>query len=302
MAMVHTLKKINYAGWDDCVYLSNGVCEAVVSTKVGPRILRYSLVGGPNLFYLDEYAAGMTEELKLWRMYGGHTFDFRIDDKKILLPENAPVGVRLEGASMHFDPMPMGDTGITKQISIRMCRRGGLEVKETLTNTSEAEITITAEASTNVVPGGVAALPASGMDSIMTPAKDADLRRTSFGKELCLVSADEVKGGEFALDFKADHRWCGYFNRGCLFIITTPPEESYEGANIGVSGTPNRMTITTYSNPVTLAPGESHTHTEVFNIFIEKPVPATEEEALAGLHNNKFYYEFVKSPVKGLDY
>ena len=72
--MVHTIKKINYAGWNDCVYLSNGVFEAVVSTQVGPRILRYSRVGGPNLFYLDEYAAGMTEELKVWRLYGGHTF------------------------------------------------------------------------------------------------------------------------------------------------------------------------------------------------------------------------------------
>ena len=302
MALVHTIKKINYAGWDDCVYLSNGVCETVVSTKVGPRILRYSLVGGPNLFYLDEYAAGMTEELNLWRMYGGHTFDFSIDGKKILLPENAPVGVRLEASSMHFDPMPMGNTGISKQISIRMCRRGGLEVKEILINTSDAPITVVAEASTNVVPGGVAALPATSPDCIMTPPEEADLRRTRFGKELCLVSADNVKGGEFALDFKADKRWCGYFNRGCLFIITTPPEESYEGANIGVAGTPNRMTITTYSNPVTLAPGESYTHTEVFNIFIENPIPATEEEALKGLHNNKYFYEFVKSPVKGLDY
>ncbi len=301
MAMVHTIKKINYAGWDDCVYLSNGICEAVVSTQIGPRILRYSLVGGPNLFYLDEYAAGMTEELNLWRMYGGHTFDFSIDGKKILLPENAPVGVKLEASSMHFDSMVMGNTGITKQISIRMCRRGGLEVKETLTNISNAAINVRAEASTNVVPGGVAALPATA-SSIVTPPQDADLRRTRFGKELCLVSADPVRNGEFALDFQASERWCGYFNRNCLFIITTPPEDTYEGANIGISGTPNRMTITTYSNPVTLAPGESYTHTEVFNIFIENPIPATEEEALKGLHNNKYFYEFVKSPVKGLDY
>lgn len=300
--MVHTIKKINYAGWDDCVYLSNGVFEAVVSTQVGPRILRYSRVGGPNLFYLDQYAAGMTEELKVWRLYGGHTFDFYIDDKKILQPENAPVGVRLEASSMHFDPMPMGDTGITKQISIRMCRRGGLEVKETLTNTSDAPINVTAAATTNLMPGGVAALPATSEAAVRTPREEADMRRTRFGKELCLVSQDLVKGGEFALDFAADKRWCGYFNQGCMFIVTTPDEDTFDNVNIGVAATPERVAITTYSNPVTLQPGESHTHVEVYNIFIEKATPATEEEALEGLHNNKYYYEFVKTPVKGLDY
>lgn len=300
--MVHTVKKINYAGWDDCIYISNGVFEAVVSTQVGPRILRYSRVGGPNLFYLDQYAAGMTEELKVWRLYGGHTFDFRIDGKKILYPENIPVEVRLEASSMHFEPMVVGDTGITKQISIRMCRRGGLEVKETLTNTSDAPISIVAEATTNLMPGGVAALPANSAKAVRTPKAEADLRRTNFGKELCLVSQDMINGGEFALDFAADERWCGYFNLGCLFIITTPQEDTFDNINIGVSGTPERMAITTYSNPVVLAPGESHTHTEVYNIFIEKGTPRTEQEALEGLHNNKFYYEFVKTPVKGLDY
>lgn len=299
--MVHTIKKINYAGWDDCVYLSNGVFEAVVSTQVGPRILRYSRVGGPNLFYLDQYAAGMTEELKVWRLYGGRTFDFMIDGKKILQPENAPVGVRLEASSMHFDPMPMGDTGISKQISIRMCRRGGLEIKQTLLNTSDAPIAVTAAATTNLIPGGVAALPAD-KGALRTPHEDADLRRTHFGTELCLVNQDMVKGGEFALDFAARERWCGYFNLGYLFIITTPPEDTFGNVNVSVAGTPERMSLTTYSSPVTLAPGESHTHTEVYNIFIEKATPVTEEEALEGLRNNKYFYEFVKTPVKGLDY
>ena len=300
--MVHTIKKINYAGWNDCVYLSNGVFEAVVSTQVGPRILRYSRVGGPNLFYLDEYAAGMTEELKVWRLYGGHTFDFYIDDKKILQPENAPVNVRLEASSMIFDEVKVGDTGISKQVSIRMCRRGGLEIKETLKNISDTPITVTACATTNLTPGGVAALPVTSKDAVCTSPKQADFRRTTFGNELCLISQDRTKQEEFELDFVVNDRWCSYFNDGCVFIITTPPEENYQTKNVGFAATPVRAALSTYSKPITLAPGESHTHTEVFNIFIETPMPETEDDAVKALNNNRYFYDFVKSPVKGLDY
>jgi len=44
------MKKIEYAGWPNCIQLSNGQIELVATTDVGPRIIRWAFVGGKNLF------------------------------------------------------------------------------------------------------------------------------------------------------------------------------------------------------------------------------------------------------------
>ena len=43
------MEKKAYAGWPNCVWLSNGKVDVVVTTDVGPRIIRYGFVGGQNL-------------------------------------------------------------------------------------------------------------------------------------------------------------------------------------------------------------------------------------------------------------
>jgi len=60
-----------YMGLPHCGRLSNGTVEAVVSLDVGPRVLRYGLVGGDNVF--GEYPHLSTPtELGDWKPYGGH--------------------------------------------------------------------------------------------------------------------------------------------------------------------------------------------------------------------------------------
>ena len=45
-----TLDKVNFLNLPDCYRLSNGTAEVVVTTNVGPRVIRYALSGGPNNF------------------------------------------------------------------------------------------------------------------------------------------------------------------------------------------------------------------------------------------------------------
>ena len=65
------LKKIRYAGLDNCLELSNGTVKAVVSVGFGPRVLFYGFVHGQNVFH------NFTEQIenfsrKEWQSYGGH--------------------------------------------------------------------------------------------------------------------------------------------------------------------------------------------------------------------------------------
>jgi hypothetical protein len=44
------IEKTQYRGWPNCYRITNGEVELIVTTDVGPRIIRYSFVGGQNMF------------------------------------------------------------------------------------------------------------------------------------------------------------------------------------------------------------------------------------------------------------
>ncbi len=46
-----TMEKVKYGGWDNCVRLSNGEIELIVTTDVGPRVIRCGFIKGQNLFH-----------------------------------------------------------------------------------------------------------------------------------------------------------------------------------------------------------------------------------------------------------
>jgi hypothetical protein len=62
---------INYAGWERCVRLSNGIVELVATMDVGPRIIRFGFIGGDNEFKEYPEMLGKTGGDE-WRIYGGH--------------------------------------------------------------------------------------------------------------------------------------------------------------------------------------------------------------------------------------
>lgn len=297
--MAHIVRNIPYAGWKNCIHITNTVFEAVITAEVGPRIVRFAKVGGPNMLWLDEFTAGQTEETKTWRAYGGHSFDALIDGEVFLPPENAPVAYELGADCVHFAPVSFGE--ITKQVSVRMCRRGGLEIKETITNTGTEARRVTVNGNTLLRNGGVAALPLKAEESAVCGGDRPELQR---GDQLSLVWQKPEGENTFQMSFGPDELWCGYFQQGSLFIMTSPKTEGAyaHGVKLALEGSPRRFKMSTYSPEVELQPGESILHTEVWNIFTEMPRPANEEEAASMLKNNKYYYEFCKKPVKGLDY
>ena len=48
-----TAELISYGGWQHCIRLSDKRTELVATTDVGPRVIRFGFIGGPNL--LKEY-------------------------------------------------------------------------------------------------------------------------------------------------------------------------------------------------------------------------------------------------------
>lgn len=297
--MAHIVRTIPYAGWKNCIHITNTVFEAVITADVGPRIVRYAKVGGPNMLWLNEFTAGETEETKTWRAYGGHSFDALVNGEAFLPPENAPVGYTLGADKVEFDTVDYG--GLAKKLSVRMCRRGGLEIKETLMNTGDEPLLVAACGNTLLRSGGKAVAP---LHKGEMPVAGADRPELTRGEELAFLMQDPVIGDTFEVAMGLQELWCGYFEQGSLFIMTSPKMENeayHAGISLCFGGDRRRMRMTSFSPERLLKPGEELCHTEVWNLFTETPVPATEAEAQKWLKNNKYYYEFCKKPVPGLD-
>ena len=65
------ISKVEYLGWANCIKISNGIVELIVTTDVGPRILYYGFKGGPNHMKVFPEQAGK-KNADEWVPYGGH--------------------------------------------------------------------------------------------------------------------------------------------------------------------------------------------------------------------------------------
>src|SRR5260221_6410323 len=91
------IEKTNYKGWPNCYRLTNGEVELVVTTDVGPRVIRYGFVGGQNLFKEFDAEIGKSGESK-WMPRGGHRIWFAPEDAKLTYPaDNFPVTATVKG-------------------------------------------------------------------------------------------------------------------------------------------------------------------------------------------------------------
>ena len=66
------IEKVSYGGWANCYRLTNGKVELIVTTDVGPRVIRYGFVGGQN--YLSSSPVSSALQVRALMGRGGHRF------------------------------------------------------------------------------------------------------------------------------------------------------------------------------------------------------------------------------------
>lgn len=94
------VEKLSYGGWPNCYRLTDGRVELIVTTDVGPRIIRYGFVGGQNLFWENPYQLGRSLEGD-WQIRGGHRL--WVAPEIVLMTyalDNGPVEARILGDSI----------------------------------------------------------------------------------------------------------------------------------------------------------------------------------------------------------
>lgn len=276
-----TVEKIPYAGWPNCYRLSNGEVELIVTSDVGPRIIRYGFEGGQNFFVELEEDLGKTGGDN-WRLYGGSRLWVGPEDPVYSYgADNDPVQIEISGSRLTAQA-PVEHTGVQKAITVELSDEGSAaRVVYTLANRTIWPLRVATWVLTMMAPGGVGitTLPPRGTHpEVLAPTNPlivfaftnmADPRWTWLEKYIVLQqdpqNADPEKIGLFNPATRG-----AYLLNGELFVkkFAASPKEEYPdmGASYETFTNERFLEIETLGPMRTLQPGESMDHVEEWSL------------------------------------
>jgi hypothetical protein len=292
-----TIEKTNYHGWPNSYRISNGEVEAVITSDVGPRVMRFGFVGGQNFFKEFDDQLGRSGE-PAWQPRGGHRVWIAPEDPiKSYAPDNGPVDIAITGdAIVATEPVePL--TGIEKQIALQMASSGTrVEVLHRLRNAGAAPCRLAPWALTMMARGGhgIHGFPERGTHPEMLAASNplvmwhftdlSDPRWRLLRRHLVLQQ-DPANSVPQKLGSFHPHTWGAYLLNGELFVKhydATGDPTAYPdlGCSFETFTNADFLELETLGPLVTLAPGESLTHRECWSAFRKVRIDRWDDDEL----------------------
>jgi hypothetical protein len=300
------MEKINHAGWQDSIKLSNGAVEVVTTTVVGPRVVHLAAVGSENLLGVDSELLGKVIEGEEWVNYGGHRLWHAPEiAPRTYAPDNGAVTVTEQGNAAVFTQAIEPLTGIEKAISLEVASNGSAVVRvgHTLTNRGVWPIEISPWALTVVAGGGRVILPhepfsGHGENNNYLPARpvvfwpftDMSDSRYTWGKNYIQLRSDAGIDTPQKLGIFGSEGWGAFAAaNGDLLIIFIDPDpagpEAYTdmGSNFETFTKGDFQELETLGPIEYLEPGDSASHEEIWVIVKGANLPADDASLAAAL-------------------
>jgi hypothetical protein len=287
------MQETTYGGWK-CLRLANGQIELIVTRDVGPRVIRFGFIDGPNLF--GEIAAqrggrGETE----WMIRGGHRFwvapeakpwSYEPDNVPYASAEEVAGGVRLRQAAGAV-------TGLAKEMTITLdADRNAATVAHRLVNKGRGPVECAAWALSVMALRGQAIVPLPAKIphverlthnqtwSIWGYTDFAD-PRWSLGRNYVVFRQDPTRGPN-KLGLALREGWVAYQSEGCLFVkqFDYLPDARYPdgGCNFETFSNEEILELESLGPLTVLKRGQSLTHTETWRLFRDVPRCANEAD------------------------
>ena len=152
-----SVQKVEYRGWPNCYRVSNGEVELIVTGDVGPRIIRYGFIGGPNLFKEYPGQLGKSGEAAFQMRGGDRVWKAPEDPVASWAPDNVPVAVETTPAGVIAREPVEPLTGLQKEIEVSLSPSGStVTVSHRITNHSLFPLEYAPWALTQMAQGGMA--------------------------------------------------------------------------------------------------------------------------------------------------
>jgi hypothetical protein len=288
------LEHINYKGWPNCYRLTNEQLELIVTTDIGPRVIRFGFLDGDNELKEFEKTLGKTGGEK-WQSYGGHRLWHAPEDlERTYSPDNE--AIRLE---KHQDfirliqPVELA-TGIQKIIDVRLLpQKAEAILTHRLINTNLWTVELAPWALTVMAPNGVAIIPLPPRGSHsenLVPTNtialwaytDMSDPRWTWGEKYVLLRQDPLIARPQKAGFQVKDDWTAYARNGHLFLKTFASDSTARypdfDSNVETFTNEQMLEVETLGPLVQLNPGVAIEHVEHWHLFQEIPPPINHED------------------------
>lgn len=290
------VEKVAYLNLPNCYKLSNGTVELIVTTDVGPRIIRYGFKGEDNMF-AEIPDTTVKTDFGEWKPLGGHRLWSAPEAwPRSYVPDNSPIELKQEGANTIRLSQPVeAQTGMQKEMVITLEPDGtGVSITHRLTNRSLWAVDVACWALTIMQGGGTTIIPQEPYIShddnmngllparalVLWPFTDMTDTRWTFGKKYIRLKTDETIKEAQKLGIANKQEWAAYHRGTTLFVKRFP---YLKGMTYPDSGCNNETyTAAAFMELETLGPmrhlnwGESTEHVERWNLFKNVDIGATE--------------------------
>lgn len=279
-----------FAGLDDCLVLTNGVVELVATTRVGPRVVSFSLVDGDNIFFADEDTLADYDETE-WNVFGGHRLWHAPEDhERTYVPDNNPVEYEETAAGVHLVQPVEDETGIRKEISIELAPDDPeVIVTHSLTNEGVWPVSLSPWGVTVLAGGGRCVVPFEFGDASPQPNRaitlwpDASLAddRLSVLDEYVLMDQD-ADGDPTKFGVSATSGWAAYVLDGTAFCKSFELDDHAvypdRGTPVELYTDGNIFELESLGELTELEPGETATYSETWHLFDGVDLPETADD------------------------
>ena len=272
------MEKIDFEGWPNCIRLSNSEIELVITTDVGPRIIRCGFIKGQNLLYVSDEDRGKSGGSQ-WRIYGGHRLWHSPEAMpRSYFPDNGSVGHKWDGKMLTVTQPVESTTGIIKEMEITLDQeKNHVTILHRLVNTNLWTIETSVWPVTAHAPGGRAIVPQEPYidpADYLLPARPIVLwyytrmndPRWSWGEKYIEMKFDASCSSEQKIGILNKLGWAAYVCGEDVMIrrFDYQPDAKYEdyGCNNELYINGNFLEIETLGPVTRIIPGGSAEHTQ----------------------------------------
>jgi hypothetical protein len=277
--MTVQMQKVPYGGWPNCIRLANQNIELIATTDVGPRLIRFGFIGGPNL--LKEFPeVGQTGGDK-WRNYGGHRLWHAPEARpRSYAPDNSAIEHEWNGTTLRLIQPVESLTGIQKEIEITLDpRRDAVTVRHQLSNKNLWPVELAAWALTVMQGPGRAIIPNEPPANDLLPVRPlgiwgytnmADARWT-WGTKFIQLKCNPAAGTPQKIGAGNTKGWAAFCRDGHLFLKRFAFEATATypdfGCNVECYTRGDMLEVESVGPLTKLAPGAALEHTERWDLI-----------------------------------
>jgi len=261
-------------------------------TSAGPRIIGFSLPEGDNVLALLPDINLPTTGDQVYRLRGGHRLWHAPEDRvRTYVPDDLPPVIEEIERGVRATQPVESLTGIEKAICVTLPdERPRAVVEHKLTNHGIWPVELAPWAITQLKPGGIGILPQSITETGLLPNRRLALwpytninsPHIHWGDRFIFIEA-QLGDEALKIGWANPDGWLAYAVDSTLFVKEAPYLADAEYFDYGSSSEcycgQAFIELETLGPRITLQPGESTTHREVWSLYADVAVTADEEEA-----------------------